>query len=283
MICILSPAKTMIASHNIGETCAALVTRSLPIFSEKASVLGNVLKKKTKGELKTLCGVSDALSAHVKGIYSSLLVDEEDDALTVGTSHYNQAALMFDGPAFRGLAAKDVSAAEGEGLQKHLRILTGLYGYVKPGDLIQEHRLCMGTKLVVSKDHKDLYQFWGETLAEGIVRDVQEQLHALQSGDNGSDDKTQQKSKLYKKKKEKTTHDAGVVGNSPLIPLIVNCASQEYSKSILPHLLSVASVTAAAGGGGGGTSIRVVECVFLDGGIIKSAFAKRARGNLIQP
>lgn len=261
----------MIASHNISDTCVSLVTRSLPMFSDKASVLGKVLKKKTKGELKSLCGVSDALSTHVKGLYNALLVDEDDDAFSVGTSRYNQSALMFDGPAFRGLAAKDVSSEEGAGMQKHLRILTGLYGYVKPGDLIQEHRLCMGTKVIVSKEHKDLYQFWGVTLAEGIIRDVHQQLQELQLQCSAN------KSNKAKNK------------NTLLTPLLINCASQEYSKSILPHLTAAAASAAAASAGGrveggeGGEErerelIRVVECVFLDGGIIKSAFAKRARG-----
>ena len=246
----------MIASQNIGEICTSLAARTLPLFQTQASILGNVLKKKTKGELKTLCGVSDGLSTHVKGLYDALLVDDEDDALTVGNKRYNQAALMFDGPAFRGLAANDLSPEEGEGLQKHLRILTGLYGYVRPGDLIQEHRLCMGTKLAVSKDHKNLYEFWSETLAKGILQDLAQQLNELQKESKGL-------------KKEKKTR---------LTPLLINCASQEYAKCVLGHLNDGNDVNDV---NEGENNIRVVECVFLDGGIIKSAFAKRARGEIM--
>lgn len=101
--------------------------------------------------------------------------------------------------------ASSLSVREGGALQRHLRILTGLYGYVKPGDLIQEHRLCMGTKLQVSESHKDLYSYWGEELALSIVKDLEAQL-LLQPGVPST------------------------------VPLLINCASQEYSKSVLPHL-----------------------------------------------
>ena len=237
----------MIASHKLPAVCHSLPERSLPLFQQQANTLGKVLKKKLKSELKNLCGVSDALSTHVKEIYNELLVDKDDDAIKVGVSRYNQAALMFDGPAFRGLAASDLTPEEGQGLQKHLRILTGLYGYVKPGDLIQEHRLCMGTKLVVSDEQKDLYTFWGNQLAIEITSDLRNQLKNL--------------------KRDKKSTKKGDQMSSP-VPLIVNCASQEYSKSVLPHLNT----------GDDGGDIRIVECVFLDDGIIKSAFAKRARG-----
>lgn len=226
------------------------------MFQQQANIIGNVLKKKAKGELKSLCGVSDALSVHVKDIYNNLLVDNTDHALSVGTRSYHQAALMFDGPAFRGLAARDLSPDEFCQLQKHLRILTGLYGLVKPGDLIQEHRLCMGTKLAVDEKHRDLYSFWGEKLAQNIVNDLHEQLATLHE--------------VHVHGERSRKGNKSVV--SPLLtpPLVVNCASQEYAKSVLPHLNTerVNSVE----------NIRVVECVFLDGGIVKSAFAKRARG-----
>ena len=235
----------MIPSHQIPEV-SSLTERSLPVFKQQADVIGNVMKKKTNGELKSLCGVSDALSIHVKDLYKNLLIGDDDDAVSVGNSRYNQAALMFDGPAFRGLCAHDMTPEEGNELQKHLRILTGLYGYVKPGDLIQEHRLCMGTKVSVSSTQKDLYSFWNETLACSIMEELHHQMICLQKGKQG-------------KGKKK-------IDSETLRPLVINCASQEYSKAVLPHLNSTDN------------NVRIVECVFLDGGIIKSAFAKRARG-----
>lgn len=105
------------------------------------------------------------------------------------------------------LDAGSLSTDEGTALQRHLRILTGLYGYVKPGDLIQEHRLCMGTKLNISKEHPDLYSYWGGILAQAIMKELQE-LNRVQEN-----------------------------GVAP--PLLINCASQEYSKSVLSHLSGV--------------------------------------------
>ena len=80
------------------------------------------------------------------------------------------------------------------------------------------------------------------------------------------DDVHRQLSELENKKKGATNKN--MAESEPLVPLLINCASQEYAKSVLPHLNT----------GRGSDQIRVVECVFLDGGIIKSAFAKRARG-----
>lgn len=117
--------------------------------------------------------------------------------------------------------------------QNHLRILCGLYGAVKPGDFIQEYRLCMGTKLEV-ESHKDLYTFWGDTVATEIANDLQKQLDTIQK-----DTKSRPR------------------------PLLVNVASQEYFKVIQRGIP---------------VDVQVVECVFLDAGTIKSAFAKRARG-----
>lgn len=229
----------MISSDQVEEG-ESILEKSLPPFREQTSIIGNVMKKKTKNELKSLCGVSDALASHVKKLYTDLLINDADQPFSAGKKKYNQAALMFDGPAFRGLSAKDMSNEEGMGIQKHLRILTGLYGCVKPGDLIQEHRLCMGTKLAVDNQHKDLYSFWGNDIASEIMRDVEQQLKEIE---------------------DRTRHEEV---SEKLRPLIINCASQEYSKSVLPLLTD--------------HNIRIVECVFLDGGKVKSAFAKRARG-----
>lgn len=106
---------------------------------------------------------------------------------------------------------------------------------VKPGDMIQEHRLCMSTKLVVNKEHKDLYSFWGTSIATQILKDIDSQLKEMESNS----------------------------GEKPP-PLIINCASQEYFKAVEGCLHD--------------SGIKIIECVFLDGGMIKSAYAKRARG-----
>mmetsp|Transcript_23078 Transcript_23078/g.33801 ORF Transcript_23078/g.33801 Transcript_23078/m.33801 type:complete len:347 (+) Transcript_23078:114-1154(+) len=254
MICVLSPAKTMIRASDLPSLC--LPDRSVPALLEQAQMVGRVLKAKTKKELKTLCGVSDNLSSHVKSLCDNFVFFSDVKTATTDIcerdkEHFNQAALMFNGPAFQGLDAKSLSGNDAFLLQKHLRILTGLYGPVRPADFIQEHRLCMGTKLEVNGE-KDLYSFWRDSIANEIVADLMAQQEQINT----------------KRKKSKGNSSMEHVP-SPL--LLINCASQEYFKSISPHLPSEVGVERTI-------PLRIVECVFLDGGMIKSAFAKRARG-----
>lgn len=89
----------MVAAGAVKSTAALAAERSLPAFLQQAEVLGAILKRKTKKELKDMCGVSDALSAHVKNIYDNLRLGPSSCEDSV---RFNQAALMFDGPAFRG-------------------------------------------------------------------------------------------------------------------------------------------------------------------------------------
>ena len=75
-----------------------------------------------------------------------------------------QAMLAFNGDVYEGLAAKTLSAADLDFAQEHVRILSGLYGILKPLDLMQPYRLEMGTKFA-NAGGKNLYAFWGETLS----------------------------------------------------------------------------------------------------------------------
>jgi hypothetical protein len=78
-----------------------------------------------------------------------------------------QSLLAFDGDVYDGLAAKTLSAADLDFAQQHVRILSGLYGILRPLDLIQPYRLEMGTKFA-NAGGKDLYAFWGETLLTAL-------------------------------------------------------------------------------------------------------------------
>ena len=89
----------MIAAGLVEAATSPLLERSVPLMQDRADAVAALLKTKTKKELKTLCGVSDALSVHVKDLYDCYYLPGTDAA---NHSRYNQAALMFDGPAFRG-------------------------------------------------------------------------------------------------------------------------------------------------------------------------------------
>ena len=78
-----------------------------------------------------------------------------------------QSVLAFQGDVYQGLDAASLNASELKFAQQHLRILSGLYGILRPLDLMQPYRLEMGTRLETSRG-KNLYEFWGSTLTEGL-------------------------------------------------------------------------------------------------------------------
>ena len=79
-----------------------------------------------------------------------------------------QCALAYDGPAYKGLAASTWTRGEWDFAQAHLRILSGLYGVLRPFDTIRPYRLDMGTKLA-TEGHADLYSYWGTDIAAQLV------------------------------------------------------------------------------------------------------------------
>ncbi len=89
------------------------------------------------------------------------------------------AVLMFDGMVYKGLQSEDFSDKDMDFAQKHLRILSGLYGIIKPADMILPYRLEMGTKLMTKKGN-NLYKFWGEKLSDRINEHIaQENIKTL--------------------------------------------------------------------------------------------------------
>jgi len=82
-----------------------------------------------------------------------------------------QAALAFKGDVYTGLDAESFSAADFKFAQKHFRILSGLYGLLRPLDLMQAYRLEMGTRLETDRG-KNLYEFWGSTITDGLNKQL---------------------------------------------------------------------------------------------------------------
>jgi len=86
---------------------------------------------------------------------------------TFTTSNAKQTALAFKGDVYTGLDAESFNAKDFKFAQQHLRVLSGLYGLLRPLDLMQPYRLEMGTKLKTGHA-KNLYEFWGSTITEGL-------------------------------------------------------------------------------------------------------------------
>ena len=89
-------------------------------------------------------------------------------------TQFKQAAFAFDGPAFKGLDIHSLTCEQVQYCQNHLRILSGIYGMLRPLDLMQPYRLEMGTKLTVpATGTKNLYEFWAsQQLTQAILKDV---------------------------------------------------------------------------------------------------------------
>jgi cytoplasmic iron level regulating protein YaaA (DUF328/UPF0246 family) len=88
------------------------------------------------------------------------------------------SVLVFKGDVYQGLSADTFNTKQLKFSQKHLRILSGLYGILKPMDLIKPYRLEMGTKLVTDKG-KNLYEFWGNAIQKNIINELDEQKSDL--------------------------------------------------------------------------------------------------------
>jgi len=148
MIILLSPAKTLDA-----ETPSRVKAPTQPEFLKSSKDLIDTLKGYNKKKLGKLMSISDTLA--------ETNVDRFDQWKTPFTvKNARPAVQMFRGDVYIGLDADTLSRADLTYAQKHLRILSGLYGILKPLDLIQPYRLEMGTGLKTPKG-KNLYEFWG--------------------------------------------------------------------------------------------------------------------------
>jgi cytoplasmic iron level regulating protein YaaA (DUF328/UPF0246 family) len=155
MLMLLSPAKSL----NMGRIIASAKTTE-PQFTSEISELATLMKSKSAAEIKTLMSISDKLAELNRERFEHFK-----------TAPRAQALAAFDGDVYSGLDASSLSAKELDYAQNHLRILSGLYGLLRPLDLMQAYRLEMGTKLQNAKG-EDLYDFWGDTLAKRIDADA---------------------------------------------------------------------------------------------------------------
>jgi cytoplasmic iron level regulating protein YaaA (DUF328/UPF0246 family) len=161
MIILLSPSKTlaMDAPHPYGKP-------TQPPFLQRSQELIHILRGYSEDDLKKLMGISDKLAA--------LNVQRYHDFTTPFTAENASPAIYaFKGDVYDGLDAQTLSETEIAFAQEHVRMLSGLYGVLRPLDLMQAYRLEMGIRLANPKG-KDLYAFWGETLRQQI--DAQEQV-----------------------------------------------------------------------------------------------------------
>lgn len=157
---LLSPAKALDY-----ETPPHVPSHTQPMFVPQASELVEVLRDKSPQEVSTLMDLSDALAGLNVARYQAWQP-------TFDIRNAKPAVLAFNGDVYEGLDAKSLSAPDLEWAQAHVCILSGLYGVLRPLDLMQPYRLEMGTRLVTSKG-KNLYQFWGSQIADYLNQRAQ--------------------------------------------------------------------------------------------------------------
>lgn len=185
MLIVLSPAKSLDF-----ETRPTTKLTSTPAMLDRSSALIDVLRNYSPGQLAELMELSDSLAALNVARYAAWSADP---------GHARQAIMAFNGDVYHGFDARSLKPKQLAYAQGHVRILSGLYGVLRPFDLIHPHRLEMGTRLPMPEGSKDLYGFWGDAVTERLNEAIAE---------NGAE-------------------------------VLVNLASEEYFKSVRPKLLPV--------------------------------------------
>ena len=157
MLMVISPAKTLDY-----ESPLATSTYTQPEFLEDACELVDQLKTLEPHQISNLMSISDKLG--------QLNAERFQNWHTPFTpENARQAVLAFKGDVYTGLDAESFSEQDFDFAQQHLRMLSGLYGVLKPLDLMQPYRLEMGTRFENNRG-KDLYAFWGSKITEEINR-----------------------------------------------------------------------------------------------------------------
>lgn len=191
MLIVVSPAKAL-------DYQRPLPTREFtqPVFLERSAELIAILRGKSPAEIARLMSLSDALAALNFTRYAEW-------SLPFAPENARQAVFAFNGDVYEGLDAYGLGERQLAFAQTHLRILSGLYGLLRPLDLMQAYRLEMGTKLA-NPAGKDLYAFWGDTITNALNAELE------------------------------------ALGGEPVL---VNLASEEYFKSVRPKKLAARVIT----------------------------------------
>jgi cytoplasmic iron level regulating protein YaaA (DUF328/UPF0246 family) len=154
---LLSPAKSIDTSK-----VTLSYSVSLPIFLKESEQLIAKLKKMSAKKLAKLMHISPDLAE------LNELRFKNWEKPTVQTSEVIPAVLAFSGEVYRGLDALSLTEEELNRANDQIRILSGLYGILKPMDLLVPYRLEMGTSWQITPKVKNLYQFWGKKLAQEL-------------------------------------------------------------------------------------------------------------------
>ncbi len=157
---VISPAKLLDENTHYPD-----LTCTQPQFLQEAEYLTNKLKKLSASDLAALMDTSLTIGEENKRRFGQWQTP---------FSHANAhpALLMFKGEVYRGLKAEEFSKQDLDFAQKHIRILSGLYGILRPMDWARPYRLMMGTPFAPNAKTKNLYAYWGTKISDAIAQDL---------------------------------------------------------------------------------------------------------------
>jgi cytoplasmic iron level regulating protein YaaA (DUF328/UPF0246 family) len=155
MLAVVSPAKKLDM-----EPLPRAIEATLPVLLEETERLIKTTRRLRAKDLKALMGISDKLAELNHARFQTF-------STPFDTENAKPAAFTFNGDVYLGLNAASLEDGDLEWAQDHLAILSGLYGLLRPMDLIQPYRLEMGTRLKTRRG-KDLYAFWGDRITKRI-------------------------------------------------------------------------------------------------------------------
>ena len=150
MLVVISPAKKLDMKP------LPTIEPTLPIFGREADELAHVIQKLSLDELQSLMGIS-----------ANLAKLNADRFASFGAQDKKPAALAFAGDTYQGLEAATLEPEDIAWAQNHLRVLSGLYGVLRPLDAIEPYRLEMGSHLATARG-KSLYHYWGSKIADAL-------------------------------------------------------------------------------------------------------------------
>ncbi|MCH1459654.1 MAG: peroxide stress protein YaaA [Luminiphilus sp.] len=159
MLTVLSPAKTLDY-----ETAPITQSATLPRFMDQSALLVEDARGLNPDDIRTLMGVSEQI-AHLN---HERFMNWQSESTS---DNAKQAVLAFKGDVYTGLQAETLSEDDLDFAQTRLRILSGLYGLLRPLDLMQPYRLEMGLKFTNQRG-RNLYEFWGEQLTDTLNADL---------------------------------------------------------------------------------------------------------------
>ena len=162
MLIIISPAKTLDY-----ESPLATTRFTQPELLDHSAELMEYCRELTPAQIGSLMKISDKLA----GLNAARFAEWQPNFTP---QNARQAILAFKGDVYTGLHAEDFSEQDFDFAQQHLRMLSGLYGLLRPLDLMMPYRLEMGIKLHNAKGN-DLYSFWGDLLTEKLNQQLKEQ------------------------------------------------------------------------------------------------------------